>query len=274
MNMEQVLSGLRVRLTSSSRLIFLLVGLLIIGWLLSTPPGLLGKADAIGYAVCHRIEARSFHIGARQLALCSRCTGMYLGAMLGLAYQSVVARRRSGSPDKRLWPILVFLVLTFGIDGINSYLHFFPGAPTLYEPQNWSRLVTGTGMGLAIAIVLYPAFNQAVWKKRDARQAIDSLRSVAILLGLGLALDLIVLTENPMFLYPLSLVSAAGVVILLTMVYSMVWLMLMRTENRYQHLSQMLLPLCAGLGLAILQIAVLDFTRYILTGTWEGFHIG
>ena len=29
-------------------------------WLSYTPPGLLGKADAIGYAVCHRISARSF----------------------------------------------------------------------------------------------------------------------------------------------------------------------------------------------------------------------
>ncbi len=272
--MEQVLSGLRLRLESSSRLIFLLVGLLIIGWLSSTPSGLIGKADAIGYAVCHRIEARSFHIGSRQLALCSRCTGMYLGAMMALAYQAVVAGRRAGSPEKFLWPILATFVLAFGIDGINSYLHLFPGAPTLYEPQNWSRLLTGTGMGLAIAIVLYPAFNQSVWEERDTRPAIESLRSVAILIGLALVMDIIVLTENPMFLYPLSLVSAVGVVVLLTMVYSMVWLMLLGTENRYQRLSQMALPLSVGLGLAILQIALLDFARYVLTGTWDGFHIG
>jgi hypothetical protein len=50
--------------------------------------------------------------------------------------------------------------------------------------------------------------------------------------------------------------------------------MLLGTENRYQRLSQMALPLSVGLGLAILQIALLDFARYVLTGTWDGFHIG
>src|SRR5512135_3248394 len=68
--------------------------LLFGGWLLNTPPGLLGKADAVGYSVCHRIDARSFHIGNRQLPLCVRCTGMYLGAMLGLVYQAFLAPRR------------------------------------------------------------------------------------------------------------------------------------------------------------------------------------
>ena len=60
----------------------LAVGLVLLGWLLNTPPGLLGKADAIGYAVCHRIDLRSFHLGERALPLCARCSGMYLGAML------------------------------------------------------------------------------------------------------------------------------------------------------------------------------------------------
>ncbi len=68
-------------------LIFIAVGLLLVGWLWNTPAGLLGKADALGYAVCHRIDVRSFHLGERQLPLCARCTGMYLGAMLGLVFQ-------------------------------------------------------------------------------------------------------------------------------------------------------------------------------------------
>ena len=35
-------------------------------WFAITPPGLIGKADSIGYANCHRIDERSFHIGNRQ----------------------------------------------------------------------------------------------------------------------------------------------------------------------------------------------------------------
>ena len=78
------------------------VALLLLGWLLNTPAGLLGKADAIGYAVCHRIDVRSFHLGDRPLPLCARCSGMYLGAGLGLIYQSIFSRRHTGTPPLRV----------------------------------------------------------------------------------------------------------------------------------------------------------------------------
>ncbi|MFC1936831.1 hypothetical protein ACFLYP_04105 [Chloroflexota bacterium] len=52
-------------------LMFTAIGLMLVGWLLNTPTGLLGKADAIGYAVCHQIAHRSFHIGDRPISLCA-----------------------------------------------------------------------------------------------------------------------------------------------------------------------------------------------------------
>ena len=54
--MEQVKTGIKIRTLSIKGLVLLAVGLLFVGWLLNTPGGLLGKADAIGYAVCHRID--------------------------------------------------------------------------------------------------------------------------------------------------------------------------------------------------------------------------
>ena len=54
-------------------LLILATGLILFGWLAYTPPGLLGKADAIGYSVCHRIAVRSFMLGDRQVPLCARC---------------------------------------------------------------------------------------------------------------------------------------------------------------------------------------------------------
>jgi hypothetical protein len=50
-------------------LLILTTALALIGWWYYTPPGLLGKADAAGYAVCHRIASRSFLIGDRQTPL-------------------------------------------------------------------------------------------------------------------------------------------------------------------------------------------------------------
>src|SRR5512139_331034 len=111
--------------------VFLAVGLVLFGWLLNTPPGLLGKADAIGYAVCHRIDLRSFHLGERPLPLCARCTGMYLSAALILLYQGWRWPRRGGTPPRSVLLVCVLLALIWALDGVNSFLSFFPAAPTL-----------------------------------------------------------------------------------------------------------------------------------------------
>ena len=259
---------------SLKSLVFITAGLLLFGWLLNTPPGLLGKADAIAYAVCHRIDLRSFHLGERQLPLCARCTGMYLGAMLGLAYQWTLAPRRTGTPPRRVIAILVLLLGAFGVDGLNSYFHLFPIGPTIYEPSNLLRLLTGTGMGIVIASALYPAFNQTVWRSCNREAALKGVRWLLLLLTLAVLVDLLVLSGNPLILYPLALISAAGVIVLLSMVYSMVWIMIFRAENRYSHFYQLLLPLTGGFTLGLIQIGLFDLGRFLLTGTWDGFHIG
>ncbi|MCC6955654.1 MAG: DUF2085 domain-containing protein [Anaerolineales bacterium] len=260
--------------TAGKSLVFIAVGLLVFGWLLATPPGLLGKADAVGYAVCHRIDARSFHLGERQAPLCARCTGMFLGALLGLAFQHVTARRRAGMPHWSVWPVLFVFFAAFAIDGLNSYLHLFPGAPELYKPDNLWRLLTGTGMGLLVAVALYPTFNQTVWKRLDTRPAMKGLRALAALLLLALLMDWLVWIENPLLLFVFGLLSALGVLLLLTMIYTVFWMMLLKADNQIERLAQMALPLALGFGTSIAQIALFNLGRYWLTGTWDGFHLG
>lgn len=271
---EQALARLRIRLETWNKLVVTAVLLLALGWLLNTPAGLLGKADAVGYAVCHRIDLRSFNLGERQMPLCARCTGMYLGAVLGLVFQSLRRPRRAAPPSAGILVFLGVMVLAFAVDGINSFLSLIPVAPHLYEPQNWLRLITGTGMGLVIAVILYPGFNQAVWNDYDPRPAMDRMPIFLLLVALGLLVDLAVWSGDLLLVYPLALVSAGGVLLILTLVYSMVIIILLRTENTYRSIRQMMLPLVGGFGLALLQIALLDFGRYWFTGTWDGFHLG
>ena len=257
-------------------LVLLSVGLLLIGWLLNTPNGLLGKADAVGYAVCHRIDARSFHLGDRTTPLCARCSGMYLGAVLCLAYQALRSPRSGGMPPRRVVIALGIFVVAFAIDGLNSYLHlgFLRSPPTLYEPQNWLRSVTGSGMGIAIGAVIYPAFNQTIWRKWDPAPALPGLSDLGAILLLVLLVVLLVVIENPLILYPLALISAAGVLLLLTMVYAMILTMIFGIENRFGRFSQIWMILVGGFGVALLQIVVLNVLRFLLTGTWEGFNLG
>jgi uncharacterized membrane protein len=250
-------------------------------WLYITPPGLLGKADAIGYAICHRIDERSFHVGDRQLPLCARCTGEFYSAGFALLFFALVSPKKSGMPGWKLGAPLILFFLAFGIDGSNSYLYLLKqtshGAldniPNLYIPNNILRLFTGSGMGIALASVLYPAFNQSTWKVYDSAPAL-SWKKLGILTAVVIVVNLLILTDSPIVLYPIAIFSVLGVLSLLIMVFSMAWLLIMRQENIFDSLTQMWLPFLAGTTLAFLMITAIDLLRFKLTGTWGGFPLG
>jgi uncharacterized membrane protein len=244
----------------------------LVGWLAFTPSGLLGKTDAVGYAVCHRMEERSFHIGERQLPMCARCTGMYIGAFIGLILH-LRQGKKGGMPRLKPAIVLGLFFAAWALDGINSYLHFVPAAPHLYQPQNWLRLLTGFGLGLGMASVMAPVFNQSLWTDWSADAALSTLRPLAGLIALCLLAFAATLIENPLILYPIAVLSSATVLTLLTMIYTVVWTMLLRRENQFNSSREAWWLVLAGLTTAILQIAVLDLIRYRMTGTWGGFPI-
>ena len=156
---------------------------------------------------------------------------------------------------------------------LNSYLHFFPNAPGLYEPNNTLRLLTGSGMGIAMASVLYPVVNQTLWHDIDERPAL-TWKEFGVLLGIILLVDLGILSEQLVVLYPIAFLSVLGVLALLSMVFSVVWIIIMRQDNTFEKLKQLWLPAIAGLTLAFLMISVIDLLRLQLTGTWGGFPLG
>jgi hypothetical protein len=177
-------------------------------------------------------------------------------------------------------PLLIFF-LAFGIDGSNSYLYLLkttaPGRldniPNLYIPNNILRLFTGSGMGIALASILYPAFNQSVWKDASAERPLD-VKKLAILVGIVVLVDFAILTESPVVLYPIAILSVLGVLSLLIIVFGMVWLLVMRQENMFTSLKELWLPFLAGTTLAFLMITAIDLLRFKLTGTWGGFPLG
>ena len=250
-------------------------------WFYITPPGLLGKADAIGYAICHRIDERSFHIGNRQLPLCARCTGEFYSAGFTLLFFAIVSPRKSGMPGWKLGAPLIVFFLAFGIDGSNSYLYLlkqtahgaFDNIPNLYIPNNTLRLFTGSGMGIALASILYPAFSQSTWKVYDPSPAL-TWKKLGILTGIVLIVNLLILTDSVIILLPIAFLSVLGVLSLLILVFSMAWLLIMHQENIFDSLTQMWLPFLAGTTLTFLMITAIDLLRFKLTGTWGGFTIG
>ena len=250
-------------------------------WLVIAPPGLLGKADSIGYAVCHRIDERSFHIGDRQLPLCARCTGEFYAAAITLIFLAIVSPRKSGMPGWKLGIPLIIFLLAFAIDGSNSYLYLLKSTaggaldnlPNLYTPNNTLRLFTGSAMGIALASILYPAFNQSAWTLPNHERALN-WKKLGILLILMLLINIGILTENPFVLLPIAILSVLGVLALLIMVFSLVWIMIMHEENLYSSFTGMWMPILAGTTLAFLMITFIDLLRLKLTATWGGFPLG
>ena len=96
---------------------------ILVAFLSIAPPGILAKVDAIGYAVCHQLDERSFHVDGHRLPLCARCSGMYLGAVLGVVYLTLTQPRSAGTPPKLVIALLALFGLLFAVDGGNSYLY-------------------------------------------------------------------------------------------------------------------------------------------------------
>jgi len=253
----------RPRLTA----VFVALAVFIMLFFIQLPPTtLLGKADVVGYAICHRIPERSFILNGRQLPLCARCTGTFLGAILGLTAMLLLGRHRASRlPPVPVLAVLVLFVGLWAFDGLNSYLTFFPGAPHLYEPQNWLRLTTGTLNGLALITFVVPIANFTLWRKPAPEQVFKNLGELLLLLPFVALLVLAIQAEIGFLLYPLALLSSLGVVIMLALINSMIAVIVLGREGYAQTWMQALAPLTVGTAMAILQMTAMVVLRAYLT---------
>jgi uncharacterized membrane protein len=239
----------------------------IIVLFIEVPPStVLGKADVVGYAICHRIPERSFIFGGVQLPLCARCTGTFLGALVGLVAMLAVGRRRaSGLPPAGVLGILVIFAGFWAFDGANSYLTFFPGAPHLYEPRNWLRLTTGMLNGLTLISFAFPIFNFTLWRAPAPQRVVKNVGELVAILPVAGVLIYAIQAEIGWLLYPVAILSSLGVVVLLVLINSMIAAVLLGRERYAQTWLQALVPLTVGAAMAVLQMSAMVLLRAYLT---------
>jgi uncharacterized membrane protein len=249
----------------------LLGGLLVILLLWIVAPGdLLDKADHVGYAVCHQIPVRSFFFDGRQLPLCARCSGQFLGALLGLALLLALRRGRAGLlPPTAITVTLLGFFVIWAIDGLNSYLTLFPGAPHLYEPSNLLRVLTGGLQGVALITLVLPFFSTTLWANTTQQRVVGRWREVGWLLVIVAVIVLLMSSERDALLYPLALLSVGGTLMLLTMVNTMLLTLALRRANAVQRGRDAAPLLMAGLALGGLEVLAINLLRAWLTAALD-----
>ncbi len=244
-------------------------------WTAFTPVGILGKADAIGYAVCHRITIRSFAFSDnRQLPLCARCSGTFLGVLVGLFGPGLVLRRRRMGqfPPSGILAVLIAFSLVWAFDGANSYTFLLPpGVPHLYTPSNFLRLLTGMAHGITMGSLLLPVANSMLWADVKQEKTIDKAWHLLVLVAMGGILCAMILSGLDIFLYPLAVLSAAGVVVILATINTVVITSLLRRENTAATLRDAAPMILLGLTACFALIGGIDLVRFLATGTWDGF---
>lgn len=143
---------------------FLTLGLsLIIVALILLAPYLLSKNQRIGYLVyavfapfCHQSPERCFFLWGYPLAVCGRCTGIYLGFLLGtLIYPLTGALARPVIPR-----VSYFLLcsLPISLDTLGNFFHFWP-------TPIWGRWATGLIWGIILPFYFIYGLSEALSRK-------------------------------------------------------------------------------------------------------------
>lgn len=99
---------------------------------------------------CHQIPERCLDLGFGPMAVCARCTGLYLGGCLGLVWTTL---RNSSSRPRPLW--LAVVALPTVLDFISGQL----GLPSL---ANWPRFGLAVPLGLLAGLYLGDALLEIV----------------------------------------------------------------------------------------------------------------
>ena len=125
------------------------VGLIVLAPLLQAK-GALAAAQAIykGFSVaCHQESARSLHVGGFPFAVCARCTGLYAGALAGVAAYPLARDLAGREMPWRMWLILAAVPTT-----VDFALGFFG----VWDNTHLSRFLTASLLGVVSAFYIVP----------------------------------------------------------------------------------------------------------------------
>jgi uncharacterized membrane protein len=98
--------------------------------------------------ICHQIPERSLSLGGHQIAVCTRCLGVYIGLLGGLLIYPLWRSIDEVDAVPRIWLFLSLVPIS-----VDWSLTIFG----IWENTHLSRFVTGSILGAACATYIVPA---------------------------------------------------------------------------------------------------------------------
>ena len=131
------------------------VGLIVVAPLLSSNGFSSGSTPLYSFFsyICHQIPDRSLHLAGHQLAVCSRCFGVYFGLLAGILIYPLWRSVDEIESIPRFWLFLSLIPIA-----IDWSLTVFG----IWENTQVSRFVTGLILGAACATYMVPALVEIV----------------------------------------------------------------------------------------------------------------
>lgn len=243
-----------------------LLAVLFAGFILAPWP-LLDKLWAVGYGICPQRISHSYFLAGRQLPLEAREGGIFAGFLLSILVFAVMGRGRArGLPTPLVLGILLLFGAGMAFDGVNNLLSDL-GLFHLYPPYNPARLITGLLMGVAMAGLLWPIFNQTVWYHAPAEPVLSRWWELVPPLAVVGVFALVILLKVDGLLYPVALLVTAGQVTTLTTLGAIIAAIVLQREKRAASTRDLLPLIVAGLGLAAVLLVTTSTMRYLVLGT-------
>jgi|SRR5581483_933733 uncharacterized membrane protein len=222
---------------------------------------LLDAANWFGSAVCHQWDSHSYFIAGVPLCLCARCTGMYLGGLMTVAYLALRKPRAAQAPRiPYIIALMIFFLLWAG-DGVNSFMSEVLRRPFLYEPQNVLRLITGTLMGITLGSLLYLMLNANLYRELNPKPIYANAFDFLFVLACGAAIVVVVNSQAPFLLYPLSALLLIAIIALHASIWTALVGSFMRVVTRRRELVTRFV---VGGSAALVLLNALAFGRVLL----------
>ena len=213
---------------------------IVSGWLATGPGAFAHRAHLLLGGLCAQTPGHTFGLGDRALPFDARMTGIYLGALLGFVALVAAGRTRAARPPAVVtWAILTGLVGAMGVDGTNSLLADL-GVWHPYAPDNWLRVVTGTGAGVALAVVVSFLVAATVWSPAAVEaRSLASARDVVGLVLAGLVVIPPVALAPGWAFVPVSLLLIAGATVTIGGLVLVSGLIVTRREGTFGSAAQL-----------------------------------